>query len=163
MTYTLEQMREEIIKQEGVVENAKNLLEHMGVLAKEIEEESKVWKPKRGDETYLLYHSGETHPFTFDDLAEFRQGNVFQTREEAEQESERRTIMHELRQLNGGYVCETGTMNFVLELVHYEEGSRINVEFYDSVQNMNQVYFATEEAAQNAIDVIGEEKLRRLF
>lgn len=129
--------------------------------------EDKTW-PQLGDDYYYINECGLVYFELWEDLISERQaktqGNIFRTKEEAEQESERRAIMQELRECDG--VCDVA--------VNKEQAYQSYI-FFDCIYNrfdtatkiynlaMGCVYFKNTDSADNAITKLGDTKLRKLF
>lgn len=121
-----------------------------------------VWDLKYGDSYYYLDSSGNVgHTYwdgRTDDEMTIAFGNVFLTKEEAEFELERRK-------------CETIMLKYGRRTFKYEddnyfirfdnESEKVFVEVWRLNQFQGSIYFDTEELAQEAIDEIGEERLKK--
>lgn len=126
------------------------------------DEESKAWKPKRGDSYWLISHTGyAVQARWIDDSIEndiYEIGNVFRTNEEAEFRIEQLKVEAELRRFSRPFVV--GERNYSFYFDH-----RINcicTTDYSYTQEGN-IHFASEEIAQKAIDTVGEERIKKYY
>lgn len=130
-------------------------------LKQSIQKPEGLWKPRCEDVVAYINSRGEVNKDRFEDLWDncFTQGNVFQTLELAQAESERRAIFQELKELAGGYEFDKDEFNYHIKII----GEHTGICLCSTTKHMNQVYFKTEEQAQHAIDTLGENKIRKLF
>ena len=91
---------------------------------------------------------------------EWKQGNVFDTREEAELESKKRAVLHKLKILAKGYKFTVGCNNFYIATHGLTGGLAVYSRLHE--QCVGNVYFPTFRCAENAINVLGAE-LEALF
>jgi hypothetical protein len=130
-----------------------------------IEVEKPQW-PSEGEETWVLYTDGDikssfyTEEYKFD-LKVKSQGNIFRTKAEAEQESERRTIMQELRECDG--VVEFNRMEKVWQISCNLNGIAFYPDWSNVTKRLGDVYFDSKGSAKAAIQKLGDTKLRKLF
>jgi len=122
-----------------------------------------VWDLEEDDEYYVASYYGVVNCNIWDDdkvdIKNRSLGSVFLTEQEAKDEVRRREIYTKLKRLAGGYEWKVGVENYYIA-THYP---RILVNCSDLFKHIGQVYFETNEAAQAAIDEIGEDDLKFLM
>lgn len=156
----LEAAQQEITKLQQAIEQA--------------EAENDVW-PKDGDEYYLIGSCGEivSYPFSSKnsvDAMRIAIGNYYKTKEEAEQVVEKMKVMTELKRLadkswkEAGAEIDWSDDKTPKYFVRYKMGDdNVLVDNNYSIKNINDIYFHSEEKAKEAIDKIGEERLKSVF
>ena len=98
-------------------------------------------------------------------------GNYFQTVEEAEFEREKRLVYQELKdyaiEYNEGELDWENVYQekYCICFIHYDDNPNYQDNLYiDEMQRVeypNTVYFTSKEIAQNAIDTIGEDRIKK--
>lgn len=122
-----------------------------------------VWdlKTKDGEEYYRLYHNGTIVLTVFessiDRLIRYM-GNAFLTKEDAEFMRERRKIEAIMRKYSKPF--KFNKHNYCLVYNCYNES--VNIESY-GVFNCGVSCFETKEIAQQVIDKIGEDRLKKYW
>ena len=131
-------------------------------------EKNKIWKPKEGEAYYVILTRGFIDYTIYDsdnrdDNERLSFGNCFKTREEAEHMLEKIKIINKLKELSN--------FNFGDDIneIKYSIGYDVNTKKVCS--NMNrftrimpfEVYFASNEDCQKAIEIIGEENLKKYY
>lgn len=95
--------QEKIKELKASIEESKRLIEQL-----EEEEKNKKtrknWKPERGEGYWVIYSDGSVTSDMWrgeyaQDISRYRSGNIFRTREEAEEVSEKRKVKAELERL----------------------------------------------------------------
>lgn len=126
------------------------------------EEKKGRWKPEKDQVYFFLGHKGDIiadcnrHSDT--DSAHFAMGNIFTTKEEAEAMLERLKIRAELLDCGGREVFKLGGDNFYIG--YYAKYIDISkASYYVS----HDIFFDTEEDAENASKTIGEERLKKYW
>ena len=156
------------------LEAAQNEITKLQQAIEKAEAENNVW-PKEGDEYYLIGSYGKIGYEHFScknivDTMRIDIGNCYKTQEAAKQAVEKMKVMAELKRLADKSWKETGA-----EINWSDENTskycvRYNME-YDvalivdnyTVKNINDIYFHSAEKAREAIDKIGEERLKSVF
>lgn len=122
----------------------------------------KVQKPDNGEYYYYINHYGEVYcVLWFDndiDNESLSIGNIFKTREEAQFMIEKLKVIHELETL--GRPFKYGRDNYYIALD--EENNKIL--FYHNYKHQSKYcncYFDNEEEAQQAIEEIGEDRIKK--
>ena len=120
---------------------------------------SKVWKPKKEEDYYLVNEIGEVEEDQWfkDQFDEQRYnfGNCFRTEEEAELHRDRLQLYTDMKrfaeQNNGEF--EDGKKWFIFYETH---DRKTYVSCYYSVINPFDVYFSSSEIADKAVELFGE-------
>jgi hypothetical protein len=136
------------------------------------ETKSKVWKPKKGDKYFFISSRLEVVKFNNQedsvDKKVINSGNYFKTKEEAQHMVEKLKVIKELQD----FAIENRD-----EEISWEEDSRYKFSIYfdykwkmiriswatvahDSPFN---IYFASEKAIHDAIDSIGEDRIKKYY
>ena len=127
---------------------------------KQVEVEE-TW-PKIGDTYHYVHEFGYTTFITYDndeyDLGAKAIGNMFRTEEEAEKEIEARKVIAELRSQPGSRKFVVGEDNHAVD-VNLED-FKLDIEYWTTYCcGFGQVYFNTREDVENAIEVVGEDRI----
>lgn len=153
MTITLDELRKKY--------------EELGEMIKSFEEQLKEAEfPKKGDTYYRIDGYGKIRQDRFIDgitnTHHIPIGNCFRTKEEAEFAVEQRKVIAEMKRCGGVWKTKTAEAN---EYCLY--GAMLNTVVGIAVSNtedcLPNIWFPTKEAAQKAIDTIGEERLLKYW
>lgn len=163
-------------------QNQMNLQQELAALRKRIDELEAQTKteatdswPKLGDVYFYVDCAGEIERNDWkDDLVDaghFAIGNAYRTEEEAEREVERRKVLTQLRKLAkaswGGTKIDwpdAAQYKWQIRFVHgAADGGKFGAINWYAVQHQSAVAFATQEAAQSAIETIGADRLMLLL
>ena len=122
-----------------------------------------IWdlKISNGEKYYRLYSDGDIVRVVFYTNYDERArdiGNAFLTKEEAEFMKERRSIEAVMRKYSKPF--KFNKHNYCLVYNRYNES--VNIESY-GVFNCGVSYFETKEIAQQVIDKIGEDRLKKYW
>lgn len=154
---------------ENITVNMENLTDEereqlLALIKKSNEPACGIWEPKKDDEYWFIDRDGyilsSRWGWSSTEENRFNIGNCFRTEEEAEFEIERIKIIHELKELAGGYKWEYDSYNYYIYFDCYNY--KIKIGYVSRVKN-TYIYFPTEEAAEKAIDTIGEERLKKYY
>lgn len=118
-----------------------------------------VWDLKEGDTYYVISGYGEVLETTWKyniDSNSRKIGNAFLTKEEAEFEVERRKVETEMIRLGGRRKFKFDGDNYG---IYYCDG--INVVYYCNIVYQGLIYFDTTKDAHDAIEKIGEDRLKK--
>lgn len=159
-------MNPEIEKLEAAIAAANEKLAELKAAQAE-----KAWL-RNGDAYWTLDDSAEVSETRwatdYIDRARLAIGNVFRTKADAEREIERRKVLTELRRLareswgDGKADWSNSVQNkYRLHFDYYTEGW--HASFCNAVRQQGAVWFATEQAAQAAVETIGAERLNLLL
>ena len=131
------------------------------------EEEPKFEYPKNGTHVYYVTPWGTIVKFKWDDVfecdkARYKQGNIFLTKEGAEFEIERRKVIKELELFK-----EPEDREWDMNNIHYcLSYSYINDDIvydFEQCSRADNIYFATEEDCQKAIDFVGKDRVKKYY
>lgn len=122
-----------------------------------------VWDLKKGDTYYTVDIDGSVIKERWRDedyeKSYRNSGNVFLTKEEAEDEIERRKIEAEMLRLGGKRKTEQGKANWFFEYRPSSGGIEILWSSYETDQGV--IYFDSEEKAEEAVEIIGKDKIKK--
>lgn len=129
---------------------------------------NKNWKPKEGDTIFYIIETGRVISITFlsllpSDNAKVNFNNAFQTREEAEHMLEKIKIINKLRELSNIDFKDTcGTPHYAI--AYHDDTHKItySADYYYRELPFN-IYFATVEDCKKAIEIIGEDNLKKYY
>lgn len=155
---------------DGIEQKLDNLTENLEDIKKQIEELKMVtkeqmgrWKPKNGEDYYYISDEGGVYRFewndTFVDKGAYAIGNVFKTEEEAEFEAQRLKMLTELKRYARPFKAYSDNW----ELYYSYKFKKIDVRLLMVNQTLNALYFDSQERAQEAIDAIGEDLIKKYF
>ncbi len=132
-------------------------------------------RPKDGDMYWYTSSLGDYAVDTFSkssnvDAMRIAIGNCYKTKEEAEQAVEKMKIMTELKRLadkswkEAGAEIDWSDENTSKYFVRYDpRKSCLLIDHNCYIKNINDFYFNSEQKAKEAIDKIGEERLKSMF
>lgn len=131
-------------------------------------ENNKNWKPKEGDTIFYIIETGRVISGSFlsllpSDNAKVLFNNAFQTREEAEHMLEKIKIINKLRELSNIDFKDTcGTPHYAI--AYHDDTHKItySADYYYRELPFN-IYFATVEDCKKAIEIIGEDNLKKYY
>lgn len=156
----LEAAQQEITKLQQAIEKA--------------EAENDVW-PKEGDEYRYINSLASCAVDTFSkssniDATRIAIGNCYKTQEAAKQAVEKMKVMVELKRLadkswkEAGVEIDWSDENTSKYFVRFDmEYDSVLVDNNYSIKSINDIYFHSDERAREAIDKIGEERLKSVF
>ena len=137
----------------------------------EIIEEPKVWKPKEGEEYWYMNESGiqftDKWENTLCNQYKYELGNCFKTLKEMQKENKKKNKKKKLER----YAEEHNTEKIDWQdeeqekwyIDYYPLAGDITTQYTTCCQSMNEVYFTSKEALDNAIKEIGEDNIKKLF
>lgn len=125
----------------------------------ELKEAEKQW-PQEGDWYYWISGDGDVLVDTWDDGLRDKSiraiGNCCRTKEEAEFDIERRKVMTELKKFARDFVA--GDWNYCIVWDFYDD--ELYVDYRNKLKS-NNLYFESEEKAWEAIEVVGEDRVKK--
>lgn len=159
----------------NITVNMENLSEKereqlMKLIQKSNGSKGKVWKPEY-DEWYF-YVSGygvigsNVWINDYTDNGYYKIGNCFKTKEEAEFALEKVKVETELRRFaeeNNEYEIDWKNRNQNKWFIYYNYVMKNIGVVYDTVLRTHCIYFSSKEIAEQAIDYIGEERLKKYY
>lgn len=129
---------------------------------------SKVWKPEEGEEYYSFWADGGydySWNNDFFDKGNYSIGNVFKTKEEAENAAERLKIRAELQRYadehNDKPIDWKDTNQKKWRICFDYNGRKIGYSFSYWTKDCFQIYFSSEEIAIAAVQSVGEERIKK--
>ncbi len=136
---------------------------HEDLLEPYVEKPNSVWDLKEGDTYYVIdYDVMNVRSVMFlddtDDINYMALGNCFLTKEEAEYEIERRKIEAEMLRLGGRRKFNRGKDNYFIMYTRVEGLDYVN---YQSMHEQGVIYFDSEEKAEEAVEIIGKDKIKK--
>ena len=143
-------------------EQARAAIETLEAILEEFDEiEEEEFKLERGDEYWVVKSDGQVgdHIWTdhlYDDIA-LENNAIFRTREEAEFEAERLKVLRGLEKL--GRPFKPHEDNYVIAFSH-NAGLKV-VGYVTTVTSYGNYYFDSEEEAREAIEKIGEDRIKK--
>lgn len=130
-----------------------------------IEKPKTIWDLKKDDTYYLIDIDGEVMNAIWNNMYidnDFRKiGNIFLTKEEAEFEVERRKIETEMLRLGGRRVFKKGENNYYIVC---DFDSNYDIWVFNNKSDgfgIGTIYFDSAKEGSNAIDSIGEDRLKK--
>lgn len=126
------------------------------------------WQPEQGETYYLISTHGSVDYTTYDsnsriDSESLSFGNCFKTRKEAQYMLEKIKIINQLRKMsNSSFEGNTETKKW---FVVYNCGCQrigYNYMYIDKIAPFN-IYFASKEDCQKAVETIGEDNLKKYY
>lgn len=155
---------------DNITVNMKNLSadereQLMKLIEKANKAEDKAWKPKYCERYYYIRFDGKIDYITWDDTKinnnMYSIGNCFRTEEEAEFSAEKLKVIAEMKRISAkddevewdGYFCH--------HYINYNVNTR-NLDIGTaSWTKVDLIYFASKERAQEAIDTIGKDRIKK--
>lgn len=132
-------------------------------------ETSRRWRPKYKGDYFFVDGRGQVYNTTWDDdeLDEWRysERNLFKTEEEAEKHlaylKARAAILDHADEVNEGWVPDWSSMSELKYSIYYFHKSHKSLRAYENVgmQGATIIHYKSEEAAQDAINKVGDEYL----
>ena len=159
-------LQDYISKYGNIEVEEKQLNELLGI------KESKIWKPKKGATYYVILSNGEITNTIWDgdknlfDYNNWLMGNVYQTKEEAELVLEKHKIEIELQRFALEHNEHEINWNDPFQNKYYIYYSHINKKIQiaaDYTTGCGQVHFTSRKIAEQAIQAIGEERLKKYY
>ena len=158
------------VNMENLTEEERNQL--LALVKKSTEEKPKVWKPDYDEKYYFLtsYADIDITIWANDapDKCKYAIGNCFRTHEEAEFAVEKLKVIAELKrfaQEHNEYkfnpINNKGGLYFIIYI-----NCEVKIDYcfkYLGVFGKNAVYFTSKEIAQQAIDTIGADRLKKYY
>lgn len=132
-----------------------------------VEEPNKKWQPEDGKTYYLILTHGSVDYTTYVSTSIFDNkrlsfGNLFKTKEEAQHMAEKLKIINKLRELSN--IDFNSSDNNAYVISYDRELKKIQIDFHDAYNELPfNIHFATKEDCQKAIDIIGEENLKKYY
>lgn len=125
-----------------------------------------VWDLKDGDKYWCVYRDGKVDVFSWVDCLIDKKirdcGNIFLTKEEAEFEVERRKCEAIMLKYGTRDMMSLGNGSRAKYcIMHNYSDCVINCDYYGAINYQGIIWFASREIAQQCIDEIGEDRLKK--
>ena len=146
-----------------------NIQKRIEALETEFDEKIKALKaevqrqdefPQDGDEYWYIDDYGYILNEKWDgfDFEEFRLeiGNVFKTREQADFAAEKLKVEAELRKYSRPFNYGWDNYNIILT-----DNESVNTAYWSGVQSQGSIHFESRDKAQQAIESVGEERIKK--
>ena len=142
-----------------------NLQEELKALKERIAELEEQVKEEQGfligDVYWYIDDEGKVFDSEFDnvqsDMNSLKIGNVFRTKEEAEFQAEKLKVEAELRKFSRPF--KEGENNYYIELYLFDK--TLSIDSSDDLKTQGTIYFESVKIANEAIDTIGEERIKK--
>lgn len=156
------------INMNNLTDEERNTL--LSLVKKSNEPKSKVWKPKFGLVYYFISNNGEIEATncieSIADEERFVFGNCFKTEDEAKFALEKLKVITELKRFaiehNEGEIDWSDSEQKKYYIYYSCHINRTDIDFTTQMRE-NIVYFTSQEIATQAIQEIGEERLKKYY
>ena len=155
---------------ENLTEEERNQL--LALIEKSTKKKSKVWKPKIENIYYYIDESeGVSFGYWGNDYMDeylYSIGNCFQTKEEAEFAVERLKVIAELKRFAQEHNekeidwRDYGQCKYYIFCEYHEHVEYIDIGCVKECKS-NDICFTSEKIAQQAIDAIGEDRIKKYY
>ena len=116
--------------------------------------------PEYGDTYWCIGTEGIVYLNTFEGIQADRNileiGNVFKTAEDAEFAVEKLKVEAELRKYSRPFESGETNCNIILS-----DNESVGTAYWHEIQCQGSIYFESEEKAQQAIETVGEERIKK--
>ena len=154
------------VNMDNLTEEERNQL--LALIEKATKKKSKVWKPEL-EETYYRIEGTKVisniwHNIPYDNYS-YEIGNCFQTEEEAEFAVEKQKVITELKrfaQEHNEKEIDWNNNNWKYHIYYSYRENCLHVAESASMKR-NDIYFTSEEIARQAIDAIGEDRIKKYY
>lgn len=144
----------------GLLNRIEELEKELLELKEQVKEQQEF--PQVGDTYYYIESNGRIGVFSWNeatfDLQAQEVGNIFHTEEEAEFAVEKLRVEAELRKYSRTF--KHGGDNYALNFNH-DGGKIVHVYASESYEELGSLYFESRDKAQQAIDEVGEERIKK--
>lgn len=148
-------------------EERKQLIE---LVEKSNKENNKVWKPADREKYYYIRNDGEVYHGFYEkycsaDCGNYSMGNCFRTREEAEFAAEKLKVSAELKRFakeNNEEIDWNKQTQLKYHLFYNHRDKEIVID-YNTVYQFNSINFSSVKIAKQAVNTIGEERLKKYY
>lgn len=159
----MKELEKQVELYEKNIESQQQSLETLKRELEQLKEEThQPWKPKDWEVYYFITPSGFVNSSTWNECAFDRDryaiGNVFRTKEEAEFKVEKLKVEAELKRFARPF--KRGEANWIIKLDSY--ANEFEFEYWETYMTTD-INFATKEIAQQAIDTVGEERIKKYY
>lgn len=140
-------------------------------LQKELDELKKqenngMWIPKRGEKYWYIDMCGEVfstiNKFMQKDEKRFLIGNVFKTQEEAEFTVEKLKVLADLKVFEEPKDRAWDGEKWHWSIMYHTQDDKVYVDWWIT-DKTDSIYFESKEKAQQAIDAVGEDRVKKYY
>ena len=157
---TRKKIKKKIVEMETIIAELKEELER----AENIN--PNVFIPEYGEEYWFIDRDGKVYEKIWVGHTEDKNilaiGNVFRTRKEAEFEVERLKVIHELR-IYAEPRDTKGDRTKLYCFLTYSSNTQSIYTYFSSWRRPQDIYFASEERAWEAIKTVGKERVKKYY
>lgn len=170
-----EEMEDKKMDNKNITINMENLSEEerdtlLSLVEKANKPVNKVWKPEYDSDYYFIRNNGQICHTNFiksdTDKERFILGNCFKTEEEAEFALERQKVITELKRFaiehNDGEIDWNSKIQNIYCLYYREHRGDIEADYFCS-RLWDGVFFTSKKTAEQAIEAIGEERIKKYY
>lgn len=139
-------------------EELKSLKERIAELEEQVKQEQEF--PQDGDEYWymnalgIIFHDKWSGSISEEEMLEI--GNVFKTREQADFAAEKLKVEAELRKYSRPFNYGWDNYNIILT-----DNESVNTAYWSGVQSQGSIHFESRDKAQQAIESVGEERIKK--
>ena len=130
------------------------------------EKPTQVWKPNVGDKYYYISNTGSILYYMYDEdvtnKAIISIGNCFETKEEAQHMLQKIRIINQLQELSNIKFNENQKSKWCI-FYDFDKNELTCIYNRYCKHSPFEVYFASKEDCQKAIEIIGEENLKKYY
>lgn len=159
------------VNMDNLTEEERNQL--LALIEKSTEKKSKVWKPKSNKNYYYMASDGDISNSYWNgdskiDNDRYSIGNCFQTKEKAEFAVERLKVIAELKRFAQEHNekeidwRDFGQCKYSIYCEFHDNAEYIDIGCAKECK-ANDIYFTSEEIAQQAIDTIGADRIKKYY
>lgn len=159
---TIKEFFEKYANVEFPKEQEKHIKEYLNI-------KDKKWKPEQDEKYYFVDSLGKIEFDTYyvtslHDVFLYHSNNMFKTKEEAEFRLEQITVYNELKNFandNNEEIdwSDSKQKKWFIKLDH--NNSCFVTSYYFKLQHIGQIYFSSQRLAEQAIEKIGEDRIKK--
>lgn len=143
--------------------------EQLMKLIEKANKESKIWKPEMDKLYYTVTATGTVRKYNWDDCYSdklfYGIGNCFKTEEEAKFMIERLKVIAELQRFADEYNDKIEWNNsrlYKYYIIYNHSTKEVECDANDTFQH-NDIYFSSEELCKQAVEKIGEDRIKKYY
>ena len=129
---------------------------------------SKKWMPKKSEKYFYINCCGDIdYCVNSDDEADmycFLTNNYFKTKEEAEFRLEQIKVYYELKNFaddNNDEICWIHQSQLKYYMLYSYVENELDITSWTNVRDLGQIYFSSEELAKQAVEKVGEDRIKK--
>lgn len=154
---------------EELLKELEELKQKIADMEKKIEEkkvETGRWKPQEGDTYWFVDNNGCICNSMWDndgiDKGRYAIGNCYQTKEECKFVKEKLKVIAELKEHEESKNRAWNMKNIHFHIYYDYTKKEVNIGYAIFIKR-NGIYFESKEKARQAIDAVGEERVKRFY